>query len=45
MSNPQTKPQTASNDAPKPPAPGVASPPPQQSQGDKPVTKTADQQK
>jgi hypothetical protein len=45
MSNPQTNPQTASVEAPKNPAPGVASPPPQQNQGDKPATKPGEQQK
>jgi hypothetical protein len=45
MSNPQTSPQTASNEAPKTPASGVAPPPPQQNQGDKPATKPGEQQK
>jgi hypothetical protein len=42
-----TNPQSASNEAPKTPAPGTASPAPQQqqTQGDKPATKPNEQQK
>jgi hypothetical protein len=43
MSNPQTNPQD--NEPSKTPGPGVASPPPQQNQGDKPATKPGEQQK
>ena len=41
MSNPQSTP----NEAPKTPVPGVASPTPQQNQGDKPASKPGEQQK
>ena len=41
-----TNPVVDSNETPKTPAPGVASPAPQQqTQGDKPDTKSAEQQK
>jgi hypothetical protein len=45
MSNAQSTPQAVANEAPKTPAPGVATPPPQQNQDDKPATKPAEQQK
>jgi hypothetical protein len=45
MSNAQPTPQAGANEAPKTPAPGVATPPPQQHQGDKPATKPAESQK
>jgi hypothetical protein len=45
MSNSQSTPQAASNDAPKTAAPGVATPTPQQNQGDKPAPKPPEQQK
>ena len=46
MSIQQTTPQANANEAPKTPAPGVASPAPQQqTQGDKPATKPNEQQK
>jgi hypothetical protein len=45
MSNSQSPSQGAPNEAPKTPAPGVAAPPPQQNQGDKPATKPDEQQK
>jgi hypothetical protein len=44
MSNAQNTP-SGSNEAPKTPAPGVAAPAPQQNQGDKPATKSNEQQK
>jgi hypothetical protein len=43
MSNSQSAPKTDSNDAPKTPAPDVASPAPQQNQGDKPASKPEQQ--
>ena len=45
MSNSQNHPQAGANEAPKAPAPGVATPAPQQNQGDKPATKPSEQQK
>jgi hypothetical protein len=45
MSNSQSTSKTASNEAPKTTAPGVASPTPQQNQGDKPASKPSEQQK
>jgi len=45
MSNPQNNTQAGSNETPKAPAPGVAAPPPQQNQGDKPAAKPGEQQK
>jgi hypothetical protein len=45
MSNSQSTPKTDSNEAPKTPTPGVASPAPQQNQGDKPASKPSEQQK
>jgi hypothetical protein len=45
MSNSQSAPKTGSNDAPKTPAPDVASPAPQPTQGDKPASKPPEQQK
>jgi hypothetical protein len=45
MSNSQSTPKTASNEAPKTPAPDVATPAPQQNQGDKPASKPTEQQK
>ena len=45
MSNSQSTPKTDSNDAAKTPTPGVAAPTPQQTQGDKPASKPAEQQK
>jgi hypothetical protein len=45
MSNSQSTPKTDSNDASKTPAPGVATPTPQQNQGDKPASKPPEQQK
>jgi len=45
MSNSQSTPQAGSNETPKAPAPGAATPAPQQNQGDKPATKPTEQQK
>jgi hypothetical protein len=45
MSDSQSTPKTGSNEAPKTPAPGVATPTPQQNQGDKPAPKPPEQQK
>jgi hypothetical protein len=45
MSNSQSTPQADSNEATKTPAPGVATPAPQQNQGDKPASKPSEQQK
>jgi hypothetical protein len=45
MSNSQSAPKTGSNEAPKAPAPGVATPAPQQEQSDKPASKPSEQQK
>ena len=45
MSNSQATPKAGSNDAPKAPAPGAATPTPQQDQGDKPASKPSEQQK
>ena len=45
MSNAPSTPQAGANEAPKTPAPGVAAPPPQQNQGDKPAAKPAEPQK
>jgi hypothetical protein len=45
MSNTQNHPQAGANEAPKTPAPGVATPAPQQNQGDKPANKPSEQQK
>jgi hypothetical protein len=45
MSNMQSTPQAGSNEAPKTPAPGAATPAPQQNQGDKPAPKPSEQQK
>jgi hypothetical protein len=44
MSNSQSTPNIGSNDAPKAPTP-VATPAPQQNQGDKPASKPPEQQK
>jgi hypothetical protein len=41
----KSTPQSGSNEAPKTPAPGVATPTPQQNQGDKPASKPSEQQK
>jgi hypothetical protein len=45
MSNSQNNPQVGPNEAPKTPAPGTATPAPQQNQGDKPASKPSEQQK
>jgi hypothetical protein len=45
MSDSQSNPKTASNEAPKTPAPGTPTPAPQQNQGDKPASKPSEQQK
>jgi hypothetical protein len=45
MSNSQNNPQAGANEAPKTPAPGTATPAPQQNQGNKPASKPAEQQK
>jgi hypothetical protein len=45
MSNAPSTPQAGANEVPKTPAPGVAAPPPQQNQGDKPAAKPAEPQK
>jgi hypothetical protein len=45
MSNMQSTPQAGSNEAPKTPAPGTATPAPQQNQGDKAAPKPSEQQK
>jgi hypothetical protein len=45
MSNSQNNRPAGSTEAPKTPAPGPATPAPQQNQGDKPATKPGEQQK
>ena len=44
MSNSQNNSQVGSNEAPKTPAPGIATPTPQQIQGDKPAPRPREQQ-
>jgi hypothetical protein len=45
MSDSQSNPKTASNEAPKTPTPNGPTPTPQQNQGDKPAPKPSEQQK